>query len=191
MTLRDHPDVPVHASRVVYHGDVFDLVERRQSLPSGLELDFALVEHPGAVGIAALDDEGRLLAVRQYRPAASDWTVEIPAGRLDPGEDPLEAARRELEEETGFRARRWRSLLAFLPAPGFCSEVLHLFEARELEEVEGGGRACDDDEELDVQHRTPEELLRLAVLDAKTVIAAQAVLLARRRPGARSRPGRG
>lgn len=180
MTLRPHPDVEVRSSRRLYEGRVFDLVEQEVVLPSGLEQEWAIVEHPGAVAIAAVDDDGRLLVVRQFRPAANGWTEEVPAGKLDPGEAPLEAARRELEEETGFRAEAWRELCVFLPAPGFCSERLYLFEARGLSEAPGGGLACDEDEEIDVLRRTPEELLTLDPLDAKTLIAAQALLLAQR-----------
>lgn len=158
---------------------MFGLVEQELVLPSGIEQTWGIVEHPGAVGVAALLDDGRMLIVRQFRPAAGDWTEEVPAGKLDEGEDPLTAAKRELEEETGYRAASWSPLMSFLPAPGFCSEVLHLFEATGLEAVPGGGLACDDDEEIDVIARTPEEVLALPVLDGKTVIAAQ-MLLARR-----------
>lgn len=180
MTLRPHPDVEIRASRRLYAGRVFDMVEQELRLPSGLCQEWTIIEHPGAVAIAAVDDDGRLLVVHQFRPAANGWTEEVPAGRLDPSETPLEAARRELEEETGFRAERWRELCTFLPAPGFCSEVLHLFEARGLSEVSGGGLACDADEEIEVRRRTPEELLLLDPLDAKTLIAAQTLLLERR-----------
>jgi len=180
VTLRPHPDVEVLSSRRLYEGRVYDLVEQELVLPSGLRQSWAIVEHPGAVAIAAVGDDGRLLVVRQFRPAANGWTEEVPAGRLDPGEAPLEAARRELEEETGYRAKQWSELCTFLPAPGFCSERLYLFEARGLSQVPDGGLACDEDEEIDVLRRTPEELLAGDPLDAKTLIAAQTLLLARR-----------
>mgnify|MGYP005723357401 CR=1 FL=1 len=114
--------------------------------------------------------------MRQYRAAASDWMIEIPAGRLEPGEDPLVCAQRELEEETGYRADDWKLLRAFLPATGFCSEVIHLFEARGLHAVPGGGAACDDDEELEVLWRAPEELLADDVTDGKTLLAGALLL---------------
>ena len=180
MTLRPHPAIRVLESERLFQGRVFDLVTQKLELPSGLQQEWAIVEHPGAVGIAAVDEQDRLLTVRQFRPAAGDWTLEIPAGRLDPGESPLEAAHRELEEETGFRAGRMRPLLSFLPAPGFCSEVIHLFEATNLIEVDGGGIACDEDEEIELRRLTPEDLLQVPILDAKTMIAAQTLLLAQR-----------
>lgn len=131
-----------------------------------------MVVHPGAVGIAAVEADGRLLLVRQYRPALKTWTLEIPAGRLEAGEAPLAAARRELEEETGRRAERWSPLRPIVPAPGFCSEVVHLFRADGLVEVPDGGLEADPDEEIEVLHCTPAEVLASDEADAKTLIAA-------------------
>ena len=172
MTLRPHPHVRVLEDVRLHVGKVFDLVRRKVELPSGLEQDWELVEHPGAAAIAAITEDGELVVVRQFRAAVGDWTVEIPAGRLDPGEDPREAAERELEEETGYRARHWSLLRSFLPAVGFCSEVIHLFEARGLEALPGGGRPSDADEEIEVLRMRPEELLRQEPADGKTLLAA-------------------
>lgn len=163
----------------LHRGRVFDLVRRHVELPSGLRQEWEIAEHPGAVAVAARDDRGALVVVRQYRAAAGDWMVELPAGRLEPGEDPERAARRELEEETGFRAARWTPTITFLPAPGFCSERVHLFEAEGLELAPGGGLACDEDEEIEVLHMRPEELLLLEPADAKTLLAAH-LTIARR-----------
>ena len=117
-------------------------------------------------------EEIGLLLVRQYRHACGDWLVELPAGRLEPGEDTLTAAKRELEEETGFRAESWELLRAFFPAPGFCSELITLYLATELVAVEGGGLECDSDEEFDYVRLAPEELLTSYCSDAKTLLAA-------------------
>lgn len=143
------------------------------------------MRHPGAVGIAALQTrkatrpgggEQRLLLVRQYRHSIGDWMLEIPAGRLEQGEDPLVAARRELEEETGHRAERWELLRRIVPAPGFCSERISLFLARDLVEVPGGGLPQDADEELTTLWLTPREILASEIEDAKTLLCASLLL---------------
>lgn len=156
----------------LHRGRVFDVAHAEIRLPSGLEQHFDMILHPGAAAIAALDGDGRLLCVRQYRIAAGNWMLELPAGRLEPGEDPLEAARRELEEETGHRAREWKLLRRFFPAVGICTEVMYLYLATDLYPVGAGKLAADDDEELDVVRATPSELLASEPADAKTLIAA-------------------
>ena len=170
--MRHHRDVEVLASRVLLEAPIFRVLREELRLPSGLQQDLVLVDHPGAVCIAPLTPEGELLLVRQYRHAAGDWLIELPAGRLEPGESPEDAARRELEEETGHRARTWRRLVEFLPAPGFCSERLTLFLAQDLEAVPGGGLACDEDEELELVRLSPARLLGGATQDGKTLLAA-------------------
>lgn len=162
-------------ARVVLEGAIFDVVAARVTLPSGIEQELLVVEHPGAVAIAPVTDTGELVLVRQYRHAAREVRLEVPAGRLQPGEAPLAAARRELAEETGRSAGRWRELATFLPAPGFCSERIHLFEARELTTVP---QCLDADEELEVVLLPPERVLALA-RDAKTLLAASWLLLGR------------
>lgn len=156
-------------------GRVFDVVAARLTLPSGIEQELWVVEHPGAVAIAALTEAGELLLVRQYRHAARALTLEIPAGRLERGESPLAAAQRELAEETGQRARRWRVLTTFLPAPGFCSERIHLFEARDLEPV---AATPDADEDLEVVSLPPARVLE-ETSDGKSQLAAALLLLGR------------
>ncbi len=162
----------VHASRRVYEGRIFDLVRESVELPSGLRQELTIVDHPGAVGIAALDENGDLLLVKQYRHACGDWLLEVPAGRVEVGEDRLAAAMRELEEETGHRARSWEVLREFFAAPGFCSEKLTLFLARDLVRVQTGAREKDHDEELEVVRRSPASLFEADIRDAKTLIAA-------------------
>lgn len=160
------------ASEVLLRGPVFEVVAERLRLPSGREQSLQLVRHRGAVAVAPLFDSGELLLVRQYRAAAQDWLVEVPAGRLEADEVPRVAAERELEEETGHRAHRWDVLVSFLPAPGFCSEHMTLFLARGLEPV-AAPRAPDPDEEVELVRRRPEEVLAAGeVRDAKTLLAA-------------------
>ena len=171
------PRAEVLRSQQLFAGRVFRLLRERVRLPSGLEQELELVAHPGAVGIAAQDADGRLLLVRQYRHAAGAWLTEIPAGRLEPGEAPLESARRELEEETGYRARSWRARRRSVPAPGCCSERITLFHALELERVESGARAPDPDEEIEIAWASPREVLANGIEDAKTLVAAALLAL--------------
>jgi ADP-ribose pyrophosphatase len=118
-------------------------------MPGGRVAVREIVEHPGAVAIAALDDQGRLAVIEQYRQAVRRRLVELPAGLLDvPGEDPLEAAARELTEEAGLTADEWSVLLDLVPSPGFTDESVRVYLARGLHEV--GRPQSDDDEEADL-----------------------------------------
>lgn len=176
--MERHPDVELLASETAFRGPIFDVVLESVRLPSGLRQDLAVVDHRGAVCVAPVLADGRILCVRQYRHATGEWLVELPAGRLEADEDPLAAARRELEEETGFRAGRFGPPREFYPAPGFCSERMTLFAAFDLEPVAGGGLACDADEELAVARLSAAELLDSA-RDAKTLVAAGLLLAGR------------
>jgi ADP-ribose pyrophosphatase len=169
--MQSPSDVRILDSRPIYDARIFRVVEESVRLPSGLQQDLAIIVHPGAVAIAAQEDSGELLLVRQYRHAVGEWLEEIPAGRLEAGEQPLRAAQRELEEETQRRAGSWTELEVFFPAPGFCSERMSLFLARDLVRIDGG-RAQDADEEIEVVSRTPAQILAGGCRDAKTLIAA-------------------
>ncbi len=171
------PRPVLERTEVLLRGAVFGVVASSLRFPSGLVQDLWVVEHPGAVAVAPVLESGELLLVRQYRHAALDQLLEIPAGRLEPGEAPLDAARRELEEETGHRASSYLELCSFFPAPGFSSEKLTLFEARGLT---AGDPHPDQDEELTLVTLRPEQVLAVAC-DAKTLLAA-ALLCLRRRP---------
>ena len=138
-----------------------------------------VVGHPGAIAVLALDDDGRLLLVRQWRIPAERAMLEIPAGTLDVHdgvtEDPDVAARRELEEETGSRAGSWRKLAEFWTAPGFATELMHLYLATGLTSATGDDRlAPDEDERLELSRVTVDEALALVdrgeISDAKTIL---------------------
>jgi ADP-ribose pyrophosphatase len=130
------------ASRRVYHGQLLDLTVERWG---GHERE--IVEHPGAVAIVAVDREDVVTLVRQLRAPARRKLLELPAGTLEPGESPLETARRELAEETGLRGGRWRELASFWTTPGFCRERMTLFVA---EGVEAGAASAEADEEIEL-----------------------------------------
>jgi ADP-ribose pyrophosphatase len=127
-----------------------------------------IVEHPGAVTIVAIDRQDRVALVRQPREATRKYLLELPAGTLDPGEEPLSAAKRELEEETGLTGGEWRELARFYTAPGFCRELMTLFVA---EGVEEGKASPEADEELELVHWPVAEIeQRLGELeDAKSL----------------------
>ena len=139
-----------------------------------------VVGHPGAVAVLALDARGRLLLVRQWRIPAGQALLEIPAGTLDiedgVTEDPDVAVRRELEEETGHRATTWRKLASFWTAPGFASELMHLYLATGLDGVadDDDRLAPDEDERLELSRATLDEALGLVdtgvIGDAKTIL---------------------
>ena len=139
--------VPV-ASRPIHQGHVIALSNETLRYASGREHQLDFVRHPGAAAVVALDAAQRICVVRQYRHAVGDFLWEIPAGKLDPGEDPDACAVRELAEETGVRATRWMPLGLFYPAPGIFTEVIHLYLAREL--VLGTAQP-DVDEELELE----------------------------------------
>ena len=161
-----------------YEGLILDVHVDSVSLPNGSVAKREIVDHPGGVTILPMDADGNVYCVRQYRYAFSTEMLEVPAGKLEPGEEPLSAALRELSEETGIAAGRIDFLGSFPMSPGFCTEVLHLYLARELS---FGEAHLDVDELLDVETHTLAELLDMVmrgeVTDAKTVIA---VLMAAR-----------
>ncbi len=159
--------------RVTEHSEIYRgrymLVERAEIVrPDGAQARRDLVVHPGAVVMAALDEEQRLLLVAQYRLAAGGVLLELPAGTLDVHdgvvEDPEAAARRELEEETGYRAGRIEKLGGFYSAPGFLTEYLSLFLATDLEPAGADRREPDEDERL--------RLFRLPWRDAVAAVEA-------------------
>lgn len=119
-------------SRTIYRGRAVTLKVERLAEPGGVRVEREVVCHPGSVVLLPYLADGRVLLVRQYRHAARQALWELPAGTLEPGEDPLDAAQRELAEETGYRARRLKRLCEFFPSPGILSEKMRLFEARGL-----------------------------------------------------------
>ena len=158
-------------SREVYRGRILRVREDRVRLPNGKEGVREVVEHPGGVGILALDGDDVLL-VKQYRYAFSRVLTEIPAGKREPGEEPSVTARRELKEEIGAEAEKWTELGALIASPGCYGETLYLYLAQELT---FGATHPDEDEFLDVLRmpcdQAVEQCMRGELTDAKTVAA--------------------
>jgi ADP-ribose pyrophosphatase len=126
----------------VYDGEQIDV-----TLEKWGDNEREIVEHPGAVAVVAVDRQGRVILVRQLREAVRAELVELPAGTLEKGEEPLETAKRELREETGLTGGRWRELVSFFTTPGFCRERMTVFVAADVDE---GEPDPDDDEEVEV-----------------------------------------
>ncbi|HCF49450.1 MAG TPA: ADP-ribose pyrophosphatase [Syntrophomonas sp.] len=119
-------------SKPIFKGRIIEVKVDRVLLPGGQESTREIVLHAGAVAIVAIDDQENLYLVRQYRKPLEKTLLEIPAGTLEEGEEPLHCAQRELEEEVGMKAERWEKLLSYYSAPGFCNELLHIFLATGL-----------------------------------------------------------
>ena len=124
---------------------------------NGKEAWREVVHHPGASAVVAIDEDKRIIIEKQFRYALNDYLLEIPAGKLDAGEDPLVCAKRELEEETGIIASEWISLGTIATSPGFCNEVIHLYVAKGLSK---GEIHWDEDEYVEVERYTFDELLQ-------------------------------
>jgi ADP-ribose pyrophosphatase len=150
-------------SRTVYQGRLVSVTLERWG-----DHEREIVEHPGAVAIVAVDGDGCVTLVRQLREAARGELFELPAGTLEPGESPLESARRELAEETGLTGGEWQEATAFWTTPGFCRERMTVFFA---EGVEAGEARPDDDESFELVRWPAGEIeARLGELeDAKTI----------------------
>jgi len=162
----------VLASRRIYEGRVVNLRVDDVRTPGGMETQREIVEHRGAVALVAIDDGERVLLVSQYRHALGRVTTEIPAGTLEPGEDAVACAARELAEETGYSAARFERLGGIHPSPGFCTEYIHLFAATGLTRGEAQPEA---DEQIAVQALPWAEAMRRVrageMQDAKSVSA--------------------
>ncbi len=157
-------------TRKVHSGRVFDFHVDNVTLENGVTVDLEVIRHPGAAAIVPLTARGGILLIRQFRYALDQDIWEIPAGTLNPGESPLDCARRELEEEAGVSAGDWSSLGEIAPLPGYSDEIIHLFVARRLTATR---QHLDADELLEVREVAFETALSMirsnTVRDAKTI----------------------
>lgn len=162
------------STKPIFEGKIITLQVDTVRLPDGKTATREVVRHPGAVAVLALHD-GKMLVVDQFRQPMGRCEVEIPAGKLEPGEDPMEAARRELEEETGYRCGDIKLLQSFYTSPGFADEIIHLYVTQDLEI---GEMSPDEDEFLELSEiRLEEAYLYIKegrISDAKTIMAVYA-----------------
>jgi ADP-ribose pyrophosphatase len=162
----------------IYTGQVVTLNIDTVKLPNGVTVDLEVVRHPGAAAMVPMKDEITVIMIRQFRHAAGGFIYEIPAGKLHPGEDPLDCAARELEEEIGYTSRSFTLLSSIFTAPGFTDEVIHIYQATGLEK---GMQQLDRDEVLEVVELPLKEAIQKikdgVIRDAKTIVGLQAVFI--------------
>jgi ADP-ribose pyrophosphatase len=165
-------------TRNIYTGKVVTLNIDTVTLPNGATIDLETIRHPGAAAVVPVKDDGTVVLIRQFRHAAGGFIYEIPAGKLQPGEDPLHCASRELEEEVGYRAASFELLTSIFTAPGFADEVIHVYKATGLTK---GRQQLDPDEVLDIIEMPLAEAVNKiedgTIRDAKTIVGLQAVYL--------------
>lgn len=156
----------------IYKGRIISLSVDKIELPNGKEASREVIRHPGGVGIVALTDDNEVYLVNQYRYPYKSEILEIPAGKLNPGEDPLECGKRELREETGITAREFTSLGKLLPSPGYSSEIIYMYLARGLTQ---GRLQLDEDEFINVMKlplkKAVEMVMSGELADSKTQAA--------------------
>jgi ADP-ribose pyrophosphatase len=178
--------------RKIYEGRVFTLQIETVVLPQGGRLEAEIIRHPGSVVIIPVTDEGRIVLVRQYRPAIGRSAWELPAGSLKPGENVEQAARRECHEEIGLIPARVERLGAFFPTPGYCDEEMNFYRADGLREAGDDDEAAqpDEDEDIQAQAFSREEIERMiatgGIIDLKTV-AGLALLSKSQTPNPKAR----
>ncbi len=158
------------SSKEVYKSKIFTVTEERAAASDGFEIERAIVQHSGAAVMLALNEARRILLVRQYRLPARKRLWELPAGRIDPGESPLQAARRELKEETGYRAAKWKKLISFYPTPGYCAEKMTVYLATQLTEGEPEPAGDERIETRWLSSKKVDEMIKKGqIIDAKTI----------------------
>jgi ADP-ribose pyrophosphatase len=164
------------STQPIFSGKVISLQVDEVELPNGKKAKRELIKHPGAVAIIAMTDENKLVLVEQYRKALQRTIVEIPAGKLEKGEEPLECAKRELEEETGYECKTIELVNSFYTSPGFADEIVHVYLAKGLTKKENAA-GLDEDEFVNLLEWTLDEadrgIAEKQIYDAKTIFAVQ------------------
>ncbi|MGM9988924.1 MAG: NUDIX domain-containing protein [Bacillaceae bacterium] len=164
----------------IFKGKIIDVVVEDVMLPNGKTSKREIVRHPGGVAIIPVTKEGKLVLVEQYRKPLERSLIEIPAGKLELGEEPYVTGMRELEEETGYICEKLEFVSAFYVAPGFANEYIHIYEAIGMEKKENSA-SLDEDEFVELMEVTLEEAWQFykegKIADAKTIFALQYLML--------------
>jgi len=177
LKIREGGPAKVIASREVFEGPLFRVLRDEIEEPTGKKVTRDVIRHNGSAVILAVDErkggkDPLVLLERQFRHAAQHYLYEVPAGKIEEGEDHLEGAKRELEEETGYRAKKWTKLVKYFASPGFLGEWMQVFLA---EDLTAGEARPEEDESIELQFVPLSELLRLIdegkIRDGKTLIS--------------------
>jgi len=178
LKIRDGGPAKVLSSKVAYEGPLFRVLRDEIEEPTGKKVTRDVIRHNGSAVILAVDrsrsrKDPLVLIERQFRHAAQHYLYEVPAGKMETGEDHLEGAKRELIEETGYRAKKWTKLVRYFASPGFLGEWMQVFLA---EDLTPGLAQPEEDESIELQFVPLSELLKLIdegkILDGKTLISA-------------------
>ena len=157
----------------VYKGRIFTTIVDEVEYLSGNRTIREVADHPGGAVVLAVFPDNKVILINQHRYPFDKFIWELPAGKLEDGELPLACARRELEEETGYRAKHWKRLTAIYTSPGFCSEVLHIFLATKLSEAPDGRQLEEGEETMTMKifplAKTVQMIERQEIIDAKTI----------------------
>ncbi|MBF0121076.1 MAG: NUDIX hydrolase [Desulfobacterales bacterium] len=160
----------VNHTKLIHHGRVFKLITENITLPNDTTIDLDIIRHPGAAAIVPMINNKEVVLIKQYRHAVGKYIWEIPAGTLAEGESPIECAKREIVEETGFHANIWKELGEITPLPGYSDERIQVFLASDLLEKE---QKLDSDEVLNVHKINFDEAINMildgTIQDAKTI----------------------
>jgi len=166
--------IVVNGSDTVYRGRNFSFAVDDITLPNGVRTNIALVRHPGSTAIVPIDDDGRVVMTRQYRHPVAAYILEVPAGTMDPGETPMQCARRELEEETGLKAGEFIEITRVHILPSYSDEVIVVYLARDFTPTK---QNLDPDEIIDIEkyslHEAQEMIDDGRITDALTILAIQ------------------
>lgn len=158
-------------SKTIHSWKTISLIEEKVALPNGKTISHTMIHHPGAAVILPITTNGDIILINQFRPSLKKWLLELPAGTIEHGEQPLQCAQRELEEETGFSAKTYISLGQVTPLAGFCDEIQYLYVAKHLDYTRRYD--CDDDEVIEVVTLSlgelEEKIRQESITDAKTI----------------------
>lgn len=159
-------------SKSVYKGKALSLLLEKVNYPDGSSGVLEIIRHPGGAAVVALNTDNEVCLIKQYRFAADGWIWEIPAGRIEQNEDPIQTAKRELEEEAGVKAGHWETLAVFYPSPGICDERIYIYIAKELSAIPF---SHEPDEYIEI-HWVPftdaiKWIQQGKIVDAKTIIS--------------------